>query len=172
MKYISFDLETTGLDPRHSQVLQAAMVLEDTEQRVAITELPSINIFFRNKFLQGEHYAMNMNRQLIDRCEKEGTNPDDAWFRIGRWLNHQRVYPHSKVVLAGKNVGAFDLQFCPGILRAYFHHRIIDVGSVFIDWGRSVPPSLGDLSETKVTHDALADAQQVIEVLRGAYHGV
>lgn len=173
MKYVSLDLETTGLDPKISQVLQIAMVLEDTNHQAPVAKLPHFNQLMLNEVLQGSWYAMfEMNRDLIERCQKEGAHPASVWCWAQEWLEDQGYSPTNRAVLAGKNVGTFDWHFLPESLRRYFHHRVIDPGSMFIDWSQDAPPSLGDLlypPQKVVRHDALSDARDVISVLRRSY---
>jgi len=171
MRYVSLDIETTGLDPTYCQVLQLAMVVEDTSQAVPLEKLPYINLRFRHNRLQGEPFAMlHMNYNLLCECERRGFSPEVAWATAEAWLS-KHFGPKERVVVAGKNVGVFDFQFLPATLRRRLHHRTIDPGSLFIRWNERVPPSLDDLLEAVggVKHDALADARDVIRVLRRDY---
>lgn len=205
MKYVALDIETTGLDPRRHQVLELAMVYEDTALDLHIDELP----FFRARFvydeLVGQPYALNMNWDLIkkthlspetfeqvryrDSSRTDGThhitiNPDllenvdnytlarpltpvAVWGLARQWLD--RLAPNSRHNAAGKNAAGFDLQFFPDHVRSKFRSRVIDPGSVFIDWTKSTAPGLGDLTGRKVAHTALTDALDVIDVLRQTY---
>lgn len=93
------------------------------------------------------------------------------------WLEqHVGMYngAPSRTNLAGKNVGSFDFQFLPQRIRQWFRHRMIDPGSVFIDWNRQAPPSLDEIKQARnipglVSHDMYEDALDTISVLRTAY---
>jgi hypothetical protein len=87
-----------------------------------------------------------------------------------------------EIVAAGKNFASFDKQFIQNIGRlktevygVKFSHRSLDPTLAFIDWkGDKTPPSTetskkrADLSG-KVAHNALADAWDVIQLLRTTY---
>jgi hypothetical protein len=99
-----------------------------------------------------------------------------------RWLDDNFPAGH-RVVAAGKNVAGFDLQFFTPELRKRFSACVIDPGSVFVDWAKGPLPMdvlmrrLGleedapasDPGVLRLAHDAIADARDVIRVLRKAY---
>ena len=65
-KVISIDTETTGLDHETCQVLSIALVIEDTDApEVPVNELPHIHLIIRRDYLQGEPYAINLNKDII-----------------------------------------------------------------------------------------------------------
>lgn len=171
MKYIAIDIETTGLVPTSSQVLELAMVLEDAENIKPLDELPYFNILFRREKINGEFYAINMNQKIIKEAHDNGFEPDIAWDRAISWLEGHGFRPKFKeqAVAAGKNVGSFDIQFFPARARKYFDHRFLDPGSVFVDWKKDRLPGLADLTGQRVRHRAYEDALDVVRVLRKAY---
>jgi oligoribonuclease (3'-5' exoribonuclease) len=170
MKYVSIDIETTGLMPRACQVLEVAMVLEDTEDPKPINELPGIVVRFRHGLLLGQLEALQMNMELLELCKKEGyRDHGEAWGIIERQLLSWGFNEAHRAVAAGKNVSGFDLQFMPENIRAYFHHRCLDPGSVYVDWSKDTLPSLKDLLGEEPKHSALEDALAVIRVLRRRY---
>lgn len=65
MKYVSIDIETTGLDPENCQILSIGAVIEDTNNQVPIEDLPSFHVAILRQRIEGEPYALNMNRDLI-----------------------------------------------------------------------------------------------------------
>jgi DNA polymerase III epsilon subunit-like protein len=65
MRYVSIDIETTGLDTQICQVLSIGAVIEDTNNLLPINELPSFHAAILTKRIDGEPYAINMNRDLI-----------------------------------------------------------------------------------------------------------
>jgi oligoribonuclease len=65
MKYISIDIETTGLDPENCQILSIGAVLEDTTNFVPLDSLPSIHIAILHENIKGSMFAINMNAELI-----------------------------------------------------------------------------------------------------------
>jgi len=197
MKYVSLDLETSSLIPSPGNILQIAMVFEDTEIDRPVEELNSFNRYIYKEEIIGSPRALTINAGLLAklarsrRCDGIGMfnryDPEDPSqtpniselkMAIGEasiWLQNKRhLNGDKRLVAAGKNVGSFDLQFLPTVLRDHFKHRTVDPGSVFIDWSKAAPPGLGELlerfgSNRDVTHDALEDARDVIRVLRNDY---
>lgn len=74
MKYISIDIETTGLDPENHSILTIGAVIEDTEKPdIPIKELPTFHaLILRNDF-KGSAFAINMNHEIIETMVKYQT---------------------------------------------------------------------------------------------------
>jgi oligoribonuclease (3'-5' exoribonuclease) len=182
MKYVSIDIETTGLNPHKDQILMVAMIVEDTENKLPREESPTFACFCAQGIegaeerYEGSPYALWLNAWIFEALAK---NDESKYPIYHYWVPHaldflEEHFPDQKVVPAGKNVGSFDLQFFPTVLRKKFIHRSIDPGSVFIDWKSDKPGSLDDIKRRldikgEVTHDAVDDAWDVIEVLRTRY---
>lgn len=194
MKYLSLDLETTGLDPQKDQILMVGAVVEDTEHaEVLVEKLPTFGCYVKHDRYEGDAFAIGMNGWIFDiisgRVKNKNEYPiyngscdqfdNDAWaHNLNLFLN--KYFPSvnnkwPKIVLTGKNVAKFDYHFLPESLQSRFHHRMIDPGSCFIDWSKDLPPSLDNLKkdlsiEGEITHDAIEDARDVIRVLRAGTH--
>lgn len=175
MKYVAIDIETTGLDPERDQILQLALVVEDTKTPdVPIGELPFFEGLVRHDRISGQAFALAMNVGIIKALAKVGTSFAEAALRGRRVKIYSDVellavaaidFLDSKVsqptgrrdcVAAGKNAAGFDLPFLPEKLRSCFHHRVIDVGSVALGatpgyWNKPRLPGLSELLE--VIHD-------------------
>jgi hypothetical protein len=65
MKYVSIDIETTGIDNENTQTLSIGLVVEDTVNVKPLEELPQLEIAIVRERIEGEIFAINMNRQLI-----------------------------------------------------------------------------------------------------------
>lgn len=65
MKYVSIDIETTGIDNETTQTLSIGLVIEDTVNIKPLAELPQLEIAIVRERIEGEIFAINMNRQLI-----------------------------------------------------------------------------------------------------------
>ena len=65
MKYVSIDIETTGIDNENTQTLSIGLVVEDTVNVKPLQELPQLEIAIVRERIEGEIFAINMNRQLI-----------------------------------------------------------------------------------------------------------
>lgn len=183
MKYLSIDTETTGLDSEKCQILSIAGVLEDTLVDMPVEELPHFHFIFKHKFIQGEPYALNMNKDII-KIIKEGVDPrliDEGafttslkMFLLSNGIESQRLR------VAGKNFGTFDKLFIEKIPfweseKWSFDPRILDPAVLFTYFkGDEWLPNLTKCKERagvsgEVTHDALEDARDVVRVLRSRY---
>lgn len=188
MKFISIDTETTGLDSDNCQVLSFAAVLEDTEHpEVPVEELPFIHVIFRLDHIIGEPYAINLNKDLIE-IIKEGKddrlcNPDYFFGKLEEFLYENDFTQKDKLKVVGKNFGTFDKKFIERIPNFEdfvfkFHHRILDVGPLFVDFKNDDwIPSLDQCMqragvEGVVEHCAYKDAMDVIKTLRAKYDKV
>jgi oligoribonuclease len=65
MKYISIDIETTGLDPEFNQILSIGAVIEDTLNPLPFEELPKFHAVIRRESVYGSIFALNLNKDLI-----------------------------------------------------------------------------------------------------------
>lgn len=224
MKYISIDIETTGLDREACQILSVGAVIEDTNNPLPLTELPTFHCAIKRSSVYGELYALNMNKDLIESIVQYQTSKDqdykndlvektgmmfldedevvDALFRFcfdnglvefdpqfldkrvrlvdGKTYpiltsNMEKVY----ITVAGKNFATFDKMFLERLPRwkqvFNIRQRIIDPSILFTDWESD--ESLPSLLQCKqragisgeVTHNAVEDAMDVIQILRTQY---
>jgi hypothetical protein len=65
MKYISIDVETTGLDPDFNQILSIGAVIEDTLNPLPFEELPKFHAVIKRESVYGSIFALNLNKDLI-----------------------------------------------------------------------------------------------------------
>jgi DNA polymerase III epsilon subunit-like protein len=65
MRYISIDIETTGLDPENCQILSIGAVIEDTHLPIPFEDLPKFHAVIKRENVSGSIFALNMNRDLI-----------------------------------------------------------------------------------------------------------
>jgi len=65
MKYISLDIETTGLDPENCQILSIGAVIEDTLNQLPFEELPKFHAVIKRESVYGSIFALNLNKDLI-----------------------------------------------------------------------------------------------------------
>jgi oligoribonuclease (3'-5' exoribonuclease) len=187
MRYLSLDLETTGLDSQKDQILMIGAVVEDTEASdTPVEQLRTFGCYIKHARYEGSSYALAMNAWILDILSGrktgdwpvinsyESNNPDQQpWVSQFSYFlyNSFPLQYDGEIVLAGKSVANFDYQFLPSRLRQHFSHRMIDPGNCLIDWSKSSPPSLNDLKKRfdipgPVTHDAVEDARDVIRILR------
>lgn len=195
MKYISLDLETTGTDPSTDQILQISMVFEDSSKpEVPVEELPYFTAFIKHERIKGSAFALAMNGWILDiisgrnketpkypilvgknRYDLEDSGYADTW--IAPALDFITAhFGKENASIAGKNVGTFDLQFLPKVLKDKIKYRVLDVGPLFMDFkdDKWIP----DLKtcktrsglDTPVAHDAREDALDVIRLVRARIH--
>jgi oligoribonuclease len=197
MKFVSIDIETTGLDPENCQILQIGAVIEDTRKIEDVESLPRFQCIIEHGQISGSPFALNMNRGLLEKIgELERAKRDDRSeirkkyniipanlvaksFRM--WLEANGITGNDEspisISVAGKNFASFDkpfLQKLPGWNSLIsIKSRIIDPAVLCMDWEND--DSLPNLEtcmqrshvEGSVTHDALQDAVDVIRVMRG-----
>lgn len=227
MKYVSIDVETTGLDREKCQILSIGAVIEDTENIKPIKDLPRFHAAIKLKDRQGfygEPVAIQMNSDLIgnlvrysqSKSHEERTElinelgmnfldeeqivpefyywlyangafvmPDNFDMDLITRHPDHGIVPHinrapkAVINVAGKNFGTFDKIFLEKLPRwkhlIEVRNRILDPAILFVNWqdDRALPGLdackkraglVGD-----VTHNALEDAMDVVEVLRTKY---
>lgn len=186
MKYISIDIETCGLDPANSSILEAAFVIEDTNKNIPIENLPYFHAYFlpEDGKYKGEPYALSMHAEIFKRIAK--LDPDYFYYKpsqFGEYFSHFlykndfRKMELGKIAInvAGKNFGSFDLQFFNNQtdLNKYvkIRSRIIDPAILFLNPEDETLPGLDLCKERagmggKVSHNALDDARDIISLVR------
>ena len=66
MKFISLDIETTGLDPQTCQILSIGAVIEDTLNPLPFEQLPKFHGVIKRENISGSVFAINLNRDLLE----------------------------------------------------------------------------------------------------------
>lgn len=179
MKYLSLDLETTCLQPHPDHILQISMVVEDTAALASVEELPHFTCFIKQEPITGEAYALAMNSWILEILSGRGSSPHQTLLPTNWEINAQkfldRYFGGKKITVAGKNVAGFDLPFLPAIFRRNFRHKVLDPGTLFVDWKIDDQVPNFDICKKRagidgeVKHDALEDARDVIRLLRKGY---
>jgi oligoribonuclease len=226
MRYISIDIETTGLDPEKYDVLSIGAIIEDTNNKLPYEELPKFHAAIKRQEITGSPFAINMNRDLIEsivryQSAEDQDEKNDLVNLTGMWfLNEDEVVEEfyyflyvngmtqgqlvganqgqttidwcgkkipainrgtkpSYITVAGKNFGTFDKLFLEKLPRwkqlIRTRSRLIDPSVLFVDWKNDNDlPSLNTCKERAgvsgaVSHNALEDAWDVIQVMRKFY---
>jgi oligoribonuclease len=188
MKFVSIDIETTGLDPNTSQILEIGAVVEDTENQLPLEELPVFHAYLIHKQIWGDAFALSMNYTILRKIanwasDTSGTkyaDPDQVGGWMHAWLEKNGIDPY-RVTAAGKNFGSFDLQFIK-MLPSFsnfvkFNHRSIDPAILYWRKGDEKLPDSKTCYERagidkEVAHTAVADALGVVELIRKNSLGV
>lgn len=190
MKYVSIDLETTGLNHDNCQILEIAAVYNDDNLHLALC--PIFHRYIWHPIIKGEAYALHMNANLIKEIfdlKKAGAktdvliDPGALRYRFRDWLlehGYQRTITDDvltsvkNVVVAGKNFESFDHKFlskldCDDLIR--FHHRVIDPAMYYHERDDAVPPDTNACLKRAgfpgpVSHRAVNDALDVCRLIR------
>lgn len=65
MKYVSIDVETTGLNPKKHQILSLGAVIEDTNNQLPIEKMPKFEGVILHDEVVGNPIALSMNKELL-----------------------------------------------------------------------------------------------------------
>jgi oligoribonuclease (3'-5' exoribonuclease) len=182
MKYASIDIETTGLNPEHCELLQIGIVLDDLENLKIYKDLPKLNLVIVKDYYKGSPHALAMHKELFQKIEKLENvdnitycNEETAVSRIKAFLE---VYGFSEPInIAGKNFGMFDYQFLkklPNWDTLRFRHRIIDPAILYANFeDERLPDTTTCLKRANmsdnVLHTAIEDALQMVSLIRFHY---
>jgi len=202
LKYLSIDIETSGLDSENDRILEIAAVIEDTDKQLDFDEIPKYKAILNYNRISGSAYALSLNTRILEILAKIPKHIDgDTFQQKSNYLKkHNIILPQDfalsfycflesngykadngqiKIIVAGKNFGAFDKQFLEKLpnLKKYidFGHRTIDPANLYIDFEHDMEiPSLNTCLERaqitdEVTHNALLDAWDVVRVMRKKY---
>ena len=180
-RYVSVDIETTGLDEENCQILELGAVIDDWTTPIA--DLPVFHCYIKHDQIKGEAYALSMHPVILERIAKGSCfntyKPGEVGQLFAKWLFENKVEPTS-VVAAGKNFAAFDLQFLKRLgdwmdgqfkNDVKFKHRVIDPGSMYMLPGETEPPNTKTCMERagiagEVAHTAVEDARVVVQLVR------
>jgi DNA polymerase III alpha subunit (gram-positive type) len=66
MKYVSIDIETSGLDPEKNCILSIGAIIEDTENKLPFEECPKFNAIILQREIVGSPRAITMNKDIIN----------------------------------------------------------------------------------------------------------
>jgi oligoribonuclease len=189
MRYLSIDLETSGLDPDRCQILEFAAVLEDTRHpQLPVAELPSLRLAVHHPFIGGTVGALAINaallQELSDARQKnelphDHCQPEEVLLRFAAFLDEQGMSRKKALVAAGKNFATFDLPFLqrlPGYGELlWISNAVIDPALLYLNWQKdSKLPNMASCKRRAgltdaVSHRALDDARDVVLLLRPFY---
>ncbi len=179
MKYLSIDLEATGLGEQ-CLVIEFAMIPFDTQlkrleeplARSVYVHCPS----FEDLRDSLDPWVREHNEKIIRKAHAEGLMLSEFREYLQKYLESPEVrsyFGNQKIVLFGKSMSAIDLPFLNrdlgwDFMRKYFHHRNLDlsgIGYSLIDLGLlpmgmdSGSNMMNYLGMGEVAHTALEDAK-------------
>jgi DNA polymerase III epsilon subunit-like protein len=193
MKYVSIDLETTGLNPKTSDIIEFGAVLDDLENPRPIEELPRFHCYViptprpKGSYYIGEPYALSMHSAIFRKIANrdEGYNyygVDLIMYYFRDFLCHNGYTMNAKgrlvINIAGKNAAMFDVPFLKEHISNWqgveFSHRVLDPAMLFLKISDNRLPD-GETCKKRagleglVSHTAIEDAIMVIRLLRKGY---
>ena len=180
MRYVSIDIETTGLNPENCQILEIGAVIEDWIS--PILSLPHFHCLVKHDHYCGQAQALAMHGAIFelltdDEPQLMVLRPKDVYSHFSHWLAQNDLT--GTVTPAGKNFAGFDKQFLyrlPGF-KHRFSQRTIDPAMLY--WNPETDDKLPDTKtcleradlSTEILHVALDDAECVIKLVR-KYYGI
>ena len=195
MKYVSCDIETTGLDPDKDQIIEIGAIIEDPLDQKNFDDIPKFHAILKHDRYSGTAYAIGMNVRIFeilfnyekikDSDEKIAyaqrfniVSPNDISRRFLMFLCENGINVDN-VICAGKNFASFDRRFLDKLpyWGDYFRvsHRNIDPAIYYTNFysdnkiaGLETCLERAGL-EPNVTHDAIQDSWDVIRVIRPHY---
>lgn len=184
MRYVSIDIETTGLDIDTCRLIEIGAVIDDLGSRRPLDELPTFQCYVSpNSPYLWEGPAYDMHRSILHKLlPSNGAVRDNrAVSDLAQWLESHGFSSGSKLgpvafQAAGKNFGGFDWQVLRRIPGAEMilapSHRLLDPAMLYLDPTKDTRvPSLSTCLEraglpATVAHNAVDDAMDVVRLLR------
>ena len=65
MKYLSIDIETTGLSSENHQILSVGVIVEDTNKKLPFKNIPKFHCAVIQEEIRGGLFAIDLNKDLI-----------------------------------------------------------------------------------------------------------
>ncbi|MBT4790592.1 MAG: hypothetical protein HON90_03395 [Halobacteriovoraceae bacterium] len=189
MRYLSFDLEATGLE-EDAKIIEFGMVPFDAETKTINTKLkkhfyvqcPSYEKLEPNL----NEWVKKHNKELIQKAHNEGIDLENFKEQLEKYFESNEVkeyFGNKPVVLFGKSMSAIDLPFMTRDLgwewmNKYFHHRNLDLSCFtmgMIDMGKLASGmdsgsnlmtylEMGDVCHTAL-EDAINTAKMYLKIL-------
>jgi DNA polymerase III epsilon subunit-like protein len=188
-RYVSIDIETTGLNEEHCQIIEIGAVVDDFLNPLAVR--PTFHCYVKHNIFKGEPYALAMHAEIFRRIATMEAGYDYYWpgevaTQLGQFLKENGVYledPENprrerRGVVAGKNYANFDDKFLRKLPKydewVKLHHRVLDPAMLY--WNPLLdikPPGMKTCMERagirgEVAHTAVDDAIVVCELVNRA----
>jgi len=180
MRYVSIDLETTGLDAESCQILEIGAVIDDLSKPFDPQPCEIFHRFVKHPEYHGQPYALALNQEILYALAKDA-HPHISWAcdvaaEFAEWLySRGRFDREVPVTAAGKNFAGFDKPFLTMFPKftefVNLHHRSIDPGTLWMESTDTVIPSTEECMrraglDGEVAHTAVEDATVVCKLIR------
>jgi len=189
MRYLSLDLETSGPNPHRHQILELAAVVEDAKHPRPLAELPSFRRLIKHPEITGTAGALALNARLLAELARKEPNSElctvaELLPHLREWLMNQGFKPDKnncvRVTMAGKNIASYDLGFLrelPGWgMLVGAEPAMLDPAAFYLNWRKdsrlptmAICKARARFNDREVAHEALADALDVVRLLRPFY---
>lgn len=177
MRYVSIDIETTGLDPASCVMIEIAAIVDDTQ--LPFEEREEFHHYINPGNVTGSMEAIAMHLDKWPRIVEDGMLPAYVAAQLLNFFTENfcgegEMIHDKRPVVAGKNFASFDLNFLSpwfaelGIIPNY---RYLDPTALWLEPEDVEPPDLAVCCVRagipfKDQHDALEDAAAVCLLLR------
>ncbi len=185
-KFVSIDIETTGLDPDTCDIIEIGAVIDDW--LYPLPEPPTFHCYIKKDHYKGQAFALSMHPTIFRRIaiEEEGYQylyPTQALTALANWMQINGAYYSDpfevhKAVVAGKNFAMFDDKFLRKLphfdKQMRYAHRILDPAMLYWNPLTDIkPPNTKQCMERaglsgEVSHTALEDAIVVAKLIQYA----
>lgn len=143
MKYLSIDLEATGLE-ENAYIIEFAAVPVDTETQLIDTK-NSFHTFIKCPSFEElkpnlNDWVIKNNEELIRKASSTGDDIDHFKFRLLDYLNSEplkgfRDIKFGNFTILGKSLNSIDIPFLNrdigwDSMKTLFHHQVLDVSSI------------------------------------------
>lgn len=190
MKYVSIDIETTGIDPVENDIIEFAAIIDDLSVRKSLQDLPKFHRYIKKDgFYVCDSKAISMNSKIFEKINaniEDCIYINDLMYAFGNFLQNNGIEPnkYGQIIInvAGKNFGSFDYQFLKNKIskdnwnNISFRKRFIDPAILYYKEGDFSLPDLPTCveryqNETNYkykwnSHNALDDAMEVVKLVR------
>lgn len=184
MRYISIDIESTGLDPINNDIIEFGAVLDDLKNQRPLEELPKFHAYICKEEYRGQPFALSMHPTIFRRIanREEGFNylyPNTLGkafqsflIKNGYELEKDRIV---RINVGGKNFASFDLQFLKNqtnfLNSVRISQKILDPGILCLEKNDESVPGLKQCLERvginkEIAHNTIDDALDVVKILR------
>ncbi|XP_027234853.2 oligoribonuclease, mitochondrial [Penaeus vannamei] len=162
------DLEMTGLDVTKEEIMEAAVIVTDSDLNV-VAEGPNLVLKVEDKVLDNmndwckQHHG---DSGLTASCRKSEVTLAAAEDQLLQFVTQHTE--KGKAPLAGNSVHAdkkFLDKYMPKLMK-HLHYRIVDVSTVKELCRRWYPEEFSSAPSKKVAHRALDDIKESIEELK------
>lgn len=184
MKWLSLDVETSGLNCIVNQILEIAVVIDDTSYpQNIIKNLPHYHRVIKHDWITWDEDACRINRRYVHallngdlKSLGQVISPHELVDDLRHWLVEKGLNPKN-LTCGGKNFATFDWGFLKQLWNyddmLYIHKRVIDPAIFFHDKKDNKLPDTKtcisrcdflDLDEEN--HHPVEDAERVIVLVR------